>query len=133
MCLFNVIFFIIFRFSFILKESPITLKNKGFPIDCEHKSDILTKYLNTAMRSEINENLRSMYYDGSSLQVIKEKMNAEYFSAKLECSIGKVYQMFKNYCFLRVQSIYNTDQLLNILLWRFGLPSSKVCFSNYYY
>lgn len=116
----------IFRFSHVLKETPATLKQRGFPFCCGHKSDILNEYLIASNRTEVIDKLHHMYKDGSDLQKIRKMMNMEFFSAKLCCSIGKSYEMLHKHAALKVQSILYTDQLLNILLNKFNFSVFKI-------
>lgn len=108
-----------------MKSTPQELKQRGFPFICEYKSDILDEYLNDSRRAEVNKKLHHMYQDGSDLQKIKETMNAEFFAEKLDCSIGRAYQMLKEYAVLRSQSISVANQLINVL-YRCGFTPSKV-------
>lgn len=118
--------FLLFRFSYILKETPQALKKKYYPLSFECKSDILNKYLIASSRTDVCSKLQRMYEDGSDLQKIREQMNMEYFSIKFECSLGKSYQMFHRCATLKTQSILIMDQLLNVLLHKFGFSVSKV-------
>ncbi|KFM76738.1 hypothetical protein X975_13031, partial [Stegodyphus mimosarum] len=82
--------------------------------------------LGSGNNGEIISHLQEMYTDGSSLKEIKTAMNAVFLSHKLDCSLYKANTLLSRYPPLQVQSILNTDQLLNLLLMKFGFPISKV-------
>lgn len=76
--------------------------------------------------SEVISKLKNMYETDSNLQQIKEWMNAEFFSHKLNCSLFKVQQLFHRYPPLRYQSILITTRLLDVLLKDYRFTQAKV-------
>ncbi|GIY95214.1 hypothetical protein CEXT_681821 [Caerostris extrusa] len=67
-----------------------------------------------------------MYQDGSSLEKIKETMNAEFLAYKLNCSLYKAYQLLEKYPPLKQQSISIMSRVIDILFEQLHLSVTKI-------
>ncbi|GFT01438.1 hypothetical protein NPIL_32931 [Nephila pilipes] len=119
----------ILRFPQIIKKTPVELAKENIYFYQNDGFDSFMSFLSESSaddRSEIKQRLQKMYSDGNTLWKIKESMNAEFLSSKLDCSLSKAHHMFHRYPPLRVQSVLNTTHLIDLLFQRLNFSISKV-------
>lgn len=112
-----------------MKRTPKELRKQKYNVwynnSLEHFSSYLQDYEFTKNNDVISK-FKNMYEMDSNLQQIKEWMNAEFLSYKLNCSLFKVQQIFHRYPPLRYQSILITNRLLDVLLKDYKYTNAKV-------
>ncbi|XP_054720250.1 uncharacterized protein LOC129229894 [Uloborus diversus] len=116
----------IMRFLHIMKKSPEELTTENLACNFKQSLEDCLKFFDPEYRDEKKLHLNRLYTNASCLQNIKEAMNAEFLSTKLNISLSKAYQLFKSYPPIRLQSIVNTNHVLDLLCGRFGFSISKI-------
>ncbi|GFY75781.1 hypothetical protein TNIN_128691 [Trichonephila inaurata madagascariensis] len=119
----------ILRFPQIIKKTPTELAKENIYFHQNDEFDYFMSFLSDATaddRNEIKQRFQKMYSDDSTLWKIKESMNAEFLASKLDCSLYKAHHMFHRYPPLRVQSVLNTTNLIDLLFQRLNFSISKV-------
>lgn len=118
----------ILRFPQIIKKTPSELAKENIYFHQNDEFDYFMSFLSDSPedRCEIKQRIQKMYSDGRTLWEIKESMNAEFLASKLDCSLYKAHHMFRRYPPLRVQSVLNTTNLIDLLFQRLNFSISKV-------
>ncbi|KAF8791992.1 Transcription termination factor 5 like protein [Argiope bruennichi] len=119
----------ILTFPQIIKQTPKVLAENNIHFDFHHELDHFMSFLSSCDLTDQNEiklRLEKMFQDDSSMWKIREAMNAEFISSKLNCSLAKAHQLFRRYPPLRLQSVSNTAHLLDLLFQRLKFTIPKV-------
>ncbi|GIY01336.1 hypothetical protein CDAR_599241 [Caerostris darwini] len=117
------------KFSKFIKRIPGELNKYGISFHPSRDLNYFLDFLSNSdvdYKNEVKQRLEKMYQDGSSLEKIKETMNAEFLAYKLNCSLYKAYQLLEKYPPLKQQSISVMSRVIDILFEQLHLSVTKI-------